>query len=366
MRKLPAAPADLARLFRHGDRAAAEPGILLDFSVSLNPAGRYGSPPPLRPSAVFDALLQVGWDMGRYPDPDCRALTARLAWLHGVEPAQVVVGNGANDLIYAAARALAPPQAAVVEPTYTEYLRASLLAGATVAHWLSEGEDFRPGPFDPGRANLVWLCNPNNPTGQLWPPGALADWIASLPGTVFVVDEAYLPFRADEAEHTLIPAVRRLANLVVLRSFTKVYALPGLRLGYAVSSPALAERLRAQVVPWSVNAVAQAVGAAALEDEAFLARTRAWLRETLGPFTAGLAGCSTCLRPLPSQANFVLVRLAEVASGWLARRLAERGIAVRDASNFVGLDDRYVRLSLRGPEDNQRLLRELRLLFLEG
>jgi threonine-phosphate decarboxylase len=107
-------------------------------------------------------------------------------------------------------------------------------------------------------------------------------------------------------------------------------------------------------------------GAAVLDDDACLARTRAWLRQTREPFTCHLAACSSCLEPLPTDANFVLVRLRDVTAGWLCGRLRERGIAVRDASNFVGLGEHYVRISLRREPENARLLRELRMIFLEG
>jgi threonine-phosphate decarboxylase len=362
MRMLPAAPADLARLFRHGDRAAAGPGVTLDFSVSLNPLG---SDPHFLCEIVRDATGPE--QFYRYPDPDCRALTERLARHHAISTEALVVGNGANDLIYAAARALRPRRVAIAEPTYTEYLRASLLVGAAADHWLAETDDFRLAPFDPRGADLVWLCNPNNPTGGLWPPGSLVPWVEAHPQTVFVVDEAFLPFREDEAEHTLLPVCERVPNLMVLRSLTKVYAVPGIRLGYAVATPALAARLREQVVPWSVNTMAQVAGVMALDHGGYLlAATHTWLRETREPFRAGLAGCSTCLKPLPSQANFLLVRLAEVTSGWLARRLAERHLAVRDASNFVGLDEHYVRIAVRTRSKNERLLRELRLLLQQG
>jgi threonine-phosphate decarboxylase len=360
MRKV-SPPADLDHLFRHGDRAGSAAGIELDFSISINPYG-----PPLRVVEALRDALQSGLPFRRYPDPDCRLLSERLAKYHGLSPAHFLIGNGANDLIYATARALKPRRAAIVEPTYTEYLRASLLAGAEVSHFLPDNGDFLPAPFEPEGADLIWLGNPNNPTGLLWPPGLLEKWIKREPATLFVVDEAFLPFRVDEAANTLISSVTRLANLIVLRSLTKIYALPGLRLGYAAANPDLLARLRKEVTPWSVNTLAQVAGLAAIQDDEFLRASRFAVREALRPFAAGLAACSSCLGPVPAFSNFLLVRLKDVTSGWLCRRLAERGIAIRDASNFVGLDEQYVRISLRKPEDNERLLSELRQLFLEA
>jgi threonine-phosphate decarboxylase len=357
MRKLPRPSPRPARLFRHGGSPAAG-GPALDFSASINPLGP--------PASVLRALLRELPAVARYPDPDCTDLAARLAMLHCVSAEQVVVGNGSSDLIHALPRAVRPRRVAVAEPTYTEYLRGSLLAGADVDHWLAEGDLFTPQPFDPEGADLAWVCNPNNPTGQLWPPAALLDCIKAFRRTHFVVDEAFLPFLPDGAALSLVPAVARCPNLVVLRSLTKLYALPGLRLGYAVTNPELAERLRGQLAPWSVNVLAQAAGLAALDDEPFFQRTHRWFHETVGPFVGALAACSPSLQPLPTAANFVLVRLRGVTAARLAGRLAERGVPIRDASNFVGLDDSYVRVALRSAEENGLLLQELRRLFAEG
>src|SRR5262249_53346689 len=164
-----------------------------------------------------------------------------------------------------------------------------------------------PAPFDPAGADLVWLCNPNNPTGLLWPGSRLAEWVGAFPHTLFAVDEAFLPFHRDEAEHTLVPLLNRLPNLVVLRSLTKVYAVPGLRLGYAVTSADRAARLRAHLPPWSVNAVAQAVGLAVMEDRGFLGETHRWLASELPAFLEQLRALSARLPPVPSPADLLLL-----------------------------------------------------------
>ncbi|MCI0460198.1 MAG: threonine-phosphate decarboxylase CobD [Gemmataceae bacterium] len=356
MRKIERGLTDPAPLFRHGDRAGSEAPGLLDFCVTLNPLG----PPP----AVLHTLSGGRRAVARYPDPGCRELVERLAEWHGCPPEQVVVGNGANDLIYLVTRAARPSRVAIAEPTYTEYLRAALVAGAEVTHWLAAGDDFRPAPFDPEGAELLWLCNPNNPTGQLWPADLLAGWIHAHPRTLFAVDEAFLPltFPGEPDGVSLIPWTSRLPNLVVLRSLTKLYALPGLRLGYAVASPEWAHRLRAQAVPWSVNALAQLAGVAALADDAYQRSTRAWLDSEARSFAGRLAEVDARFRPLPSATSFVLVRLEGLTAGRVVARLRQRGMAVRDASNFVGLDGRCVRIAARGPEDNTRLLEALAVL----
>jgi len=141
---------------------------------------------------------------------------------------------------------------------------------------------------------------------------------------------------------------------------TKLYALPGLRLGYAIASVALANLIRAQLPPWSVNGLAQAAGHAALEDGAFLAQTRAWFGAERRVFDQALASLSHLLVIVPSQANFNLLRLRHGSAAWLTTVLAERGIAIREASNFIGLSEGDFRVALRGAPDNERLLSELR------
>jgi threonine-phosphate decarboxylase len=349
--------ADPAPLFRHGGAAPPSPAVL-DFSVSVNPLG-----PPASVLSVLGANLPA---VARYPDPQSRELAERLARVDGVGPGQVVVGNGSTELIYAAARAFLPRRVAIAEPTFTEYLRASLLVGAEVDHWVAEEPDFTPEPFDPGGADLVWLCNPNNPTGRLW-PGArtVAAWVEAHPRTVLVVDEAFLPLATAPSE-SLAQATGRLTNLVVLRSLTKYYALPGLRLGYAVASPGVAARLRAQVPPWSVNALAQAAGLAALDDDDYRRRTAEWLTsEDTRQFEARLASLSGRLRPVRSEANFVLARAEHTTAARLTARLARRGVLVRDASNFVGLDEHWFRIAKRTAGENQRVLDALRQVLVE-
>lgn len=336
--------------FRHG--GARRQGPLLDFSASVNPLG-----PPL---SVLRALRRAVPHVDRYPDPDCSQLVRSLAARYDLALDQVVVGNGSAELISALARAVHPQRTAIVEPTFTEYWRASALSGASVEHWLADGDGFDLAPFDLGGVDLVWLCNPNNPTGRLWPEDNLIPWITAHRQTVFAVDEAFLPFRADEPERSLIPQVRcgALPNLVVLRSFTKLFAMPGIRLGYAVAAPELVDRLRQYLAPWSVNSLAQAAGVAAVEDLEFVARTHVWQFLELDWMSRQLAGIAG-LEMVPSQANFILLRTRYGDAADLIRQLEERDLVVRDAANFVGLNERYLRLALRSRRENALLVREL-------
>jgi threonine-phosphate decarboxylase len=350
-------PTDPTPLFRHGSEATSHQRAVLDFSVNVNPLG----PPP----SVLEALRQGLDGISRYPDPECRALKLQLALRHGLSPEHIVIGNGSNELIHAIVQRSPMRLAVIVEPTYTEYLRASRGVDHRVEHWLSEAPSFSLEPFPLPSARLIWLCNPNNPTGQLWRRDQLAPWIAANPTVQFVVDEAFLPFRPDEQIYSLLGDVHWLSNLVVLRSLTKLYTLPGLRLGYLVTEPGLAAKIQFQLPTWSVSVLAQVAGLAALRDEDFLRRTRTWLNIERPEFLSQLRALPS-VDPVPSQANFILLRLRERTAGGVAGRLAERGIAVRDASNFIGLDHHYLRVAVRTRADNQRLVEELSTLLREG
>ena len=334
-------PAELARLgLRWQD--------VVDFSVSVNP---YGPSP-----AVARALEQV--DLARYPDPHRDALRQALAQQHQVLPQQLLVGNGSAELLWLVALAFlaAGDVALVLAPTFGEYARAAQLAGAQLIHVRSRAANNFA--VDAGlvaqklaqhQPKLLFACHPNNPTGTLLPLEALQSWAAAHPATLFVVDEAYLPFaRAARSAHTLAAP-----NILVLRSMTKAHALAGLRLGYALGPPTIIEALRQVQPPWSVNALAQVAGVAALQDAAHLQRTLAALAQHKTALVQALRARGWS--PVPSATHFFLLPVADAAAQRAA--LLAQGVVVRDASSF-GLP-RHIRIATRTPAENDRLLRAL-------
>ena len=214
-----------------------------------------------------EALAQVPYD--RYPDREALALRRVLSTHLDVTAEQILVGNGSTELVWLVALAFvrAGDTVLLVGPTFGEYTRAAVLMGAHLHQYTARrAESFRVVPeaitqlLQQHQPRLVFLCNPNNPTGTFVAPDSIAHWAATFPRTLFIVDEAYLTFTASAP--SVLP-VRR-PNMLVLRSMTKAYALAGLRLGYAVGSPDILEALRRARPPWSVNALAQAAGIAAL------------------------------------------------------------------------------------------------------
>ena len=341
-------PAELRRL---GLRA----GELLDFSASISPLG----PPP----GVGAALRAV--NLAAYPDPEClelrEAIAAHLASSGGpVLPLErILVGNGSTEIFHLLARAWlsGTPNAAALlfAPTYGEYRGAGALAGAQI-HQLeaSAADGFRwnleqaAASILRHRPQLVFLCNPNNPTGvylRADEVSRIAD-AAEQAGSLLVVDEAYLGFVAQPWDS--LPLLAR-DNVLLVRSMTKDYALTGLRLGYALAPAPVIARLRAFQPDWSVNSLAQAAGTAALADAAYLPRARAAVFAAKGWLAAELARLG--YPPEPTEANFLLLRVGEAAR-WRAA-LLRYGVVVRDCASF-GLPE-YLRIGIRPMYDCRRL-----------
>ena len=269
-----------------------------------------------------------------------------------------MAGNGAADLLWLLALAFlkAGDPVLIVGPTFGEYARAAALMGAKVETWIAQvsaGFAVDPVLVDAAlrrtRPRLAFLCNPNNPTGYLAPIEVIDAWAKAHPGTLFVVDEAYLSFAAGARSALTLNA----ANVLVLRSMTKDHSLAGLRLGYLAGPEALVAAVAAVRAPWSVNALAQAAGVAALADPAHLAESLASLRQAKLQLLAGLGALG--LDCVPSTTHFFLVEVGDGAA--LRDALLRKGILVRDCASF-GLPE-YVRIATRRPEENARLLAAL-------
>jgi L-threonine-O-3-phosphate decarboxylase len=334
------------------ERLGLDPEGVLDFSVNSNP---YGPSP-----AVREAVDRVPLD--RYPDREALALRRALAERLDAPPTHIVAGNGTSELIWLVAFAFLQPKdrVFVVGPTFGEYRRAAALMGAQVQMWIARPErEFTVNSEEveqrlwETKPRLVFICNPNNPTGTVLPPEVMAAWAHAHPGTLFVIDEAYLAFAPGLKSALSLGA----NNILVLRSMTKDHALAGLRLGYAVGHVPVIRAL-SQVRPaWNVNALAQAAGLAALGDEAHRQQSLQALARAKEKLVAGMAELG--LPPLPSATHFFLVHVGDGAA--FRQALLRQGILVRDCASF-GLPA-HVRIATRRPEENARLLEAIRTIL---
>lgn len=352
----------LIEVFGHGgdvETAAARFGgnaaDFLDFSANINPLGP--------PREVLQAL-EHGWQtVLRYPDPGHRAFKMLLSDRLGLTPDYISVGNGAAESMALILLGLAPRRVGTVEPGFSEYSALSRQFGAEVLHVRGREElDWRAEPEDieklMERVDLLFLGQPNNPNGVQYPVEVLQRLArkAETIGTTLVIDEAFMDFIPESQRQSLAPRLKEYPQVIIIRSMTKFYAIPGLRLGYALGRPELIHAMTEKQVTWSVNGLALIAGEACLRSgENFEQETMALVTYERERLTTGLEalGCKVTR----GEANFILAALPEP---WTATSmqaaLGERGILIRSCAMYPGLGERHVRFAVKDAEANGRLL----------
>jgi threonine-phosphate decarboxylase len=335
---------------------------LIDFSANINPMG-----PPRR---ALRRLAREAADrdvLTRYPDPDYTELRHTLAAALHVPATGVTIANGSIALIGAIIRAIAPRACLLATPAFAEYPRALCSSGCRVrlvpldaARGFDLDSDALIDVLTKFRPPMCVLTNPHNPSGALTRRPQMLRVLghALRTKTQLMVDEAFMDYAPTE---TLVAEAVRSEHLVVLRSLTKFYGMPALRVGYAVSSPRMADRIAVQLPPWPVTTLAASAAAEAVQDDEYTRRTlvsvadqRRWLSQALG---------KTGLTVYPSAANFLLLRLpatAPTSARVRARLITDAGLVVRDCRSFDGLSNgRFIRVAVRQRDENERLLRAL-------
>lgn len=321
---------------------------MLDFSANINPLGM--------PEAVRKAVVNSVGDCVHYPDPHCTDLIRAISAFEHIASEQIVCGNGAADLIYRIVHALQPKQALIFAPTFSEYAFALHEAGCGISEYaLNPSQNYQPdesiiSAISDG-TDLVFLCTPNNPTGQRIPSDLLKQIAERCreTGTFLVSDECFLRFSENPEQYSL----RRFLpeQGLILNAFTKLYAMPGLRLGYVLcGTQALAQKLCGTGQYWSVSVPAQAAGIAALQNPE-------WIPDTVRYVSAEREYLSAELRKLgitvyDSDANFLLIK----AEPCFAEKMEQHGIYVRKCGDFRGLTDAHFRIAVRTHEENLSLI----------
>ena len=353
--------------------AGCPASAILDFSASISPLGP--------PKSALDAIQAHLSCLTAYPDPDYGELRAALGEALNVDPDWILPGNGSAELLTWAALDLSKLEATyLVTPAFGDYWRALLAFGAKVLDCPLGLKSLGTGPgnglltddlsvsnrslvspslclpvplaLDAGCRGLL-LNNPHNPTGLLFGREAIRPYLEQL--ALVVVDEAFMDFLPPETGESLIAAVAEFPNLVILRSLTKFYSLPGLRLGCAIAHPDILRRWQLQRDPWPVNALAAAAAAAVVRDAVFERQTWDWLPRARRDLFEGLANLPG-LQPFPGAANFLLVE-SSLSVSLIQQSLLERHrILIRDCLSFPELGDRFFRVAVRDRADNLRLI----------
>ncbi len=338
---------------------------LLDFSANINPLGLSTK---AKKRLVSDIDL-----VSHYPDRDQTELRALIASRSNIARDCILFGNGSTHLIHLIPRFKRYRKVLIVEPTFSEYRAALSNCGATIAVFpLKPKENFT---FDPltfvesvnrEQPDAVFLANPNNPTGTLIPKRQIARAVAFCErnGIDLVLDESFIELTLGVS---MVERAARLRHLIVIRSLTKCFALPGLRIGYVVADRSVIEGLAASIEPWSVNTLALSAAVSCISDSEYLQKSLRLIQAERDYLSRGLAKLGW-LHPYPSKANFLLVRIRELrlSSVALKRKLETVNILIRDTYDFRGLGAKHVRLAVRPRAENRRLLIELNRIGRSG
>jgi len=367
---------------------------ILDYSSNINP---YGIPESLKKRITEN--LEI---LERYPDPDYIELRQKLAHLNKVDISNIILGNGATEIIFLFMKVINPQKVLIVSPTFREYERAvkatervensSILGDSHKKKYdeksfgkqkieieyfeLKESDDFKLNISNlknelAKKYNLLIICNPNNPTGKFLKLSETEEILKECNkyNTKLFIDEAFIDFLEDGMKESIINTKENKQNLFVARAFTKFFAIPGLRLGYGIYFDKKLEKgISEKKEPWSVNNIAEMAGLTVLDDTEYIEKTLKWITEEKTYVYEKLNEISG-IKPYKTEVNFITVKIEDnfILKGLnvkiLREKMLEQGILIRDASNFNFLDERFFRLAIKDRENNDRVIETLKKIF---
>ena len=336
----------------------------LDFSANINPLG-------LSP-ALRAGLIEAIDSLVHYPDIDYSKSRQFLADYHGLDRSNVLLANGAVEIFYELARYFKPEKLVTLSPTFMEYEKAFQQQGSQIGRFVLQGPDYSwtfddllPSLEPLSQGDAVLICNPNNPTGSLVTNAVLTELAGYLleKGAILILDEAFIDFLEDQDDYSFQSYLKAYPNTVIVRSLTKFYAIPGLRLGYALSChPACFQEIEGSRAPWTVNSLADQVLPLLLTDRAYQEQTRQWLKTEQDFLYQGLAALPQLAVVRPS-ANYIFFEY----QGQLDLRAAlwQRKIFIRSCQNYHDLGPNHYRIAIRSRQENEQLLQALRTVLSE-
>jgi threonine-phosphate decarboxylase len=332
---------------------------MLDFSANLNPLGP--------PKWLKEALGDISESFSHYPDPTYAQVNEALAHFEGLEREQVLVSNGGAEAIFLVAKHFEGKRALIVQPTFVEYEKACQHYHVQTEDVFLNSQEGFSFPLEQILAKInevqaIFICRPNNPTGTVVEEEAIHTLLEKglETGTTIIVDEAFVDFLPDKV-FGLTKWISRYPNLIVLRSLTKMYTIPGLRVGYIMADAETVQALSFYQIPWSVNSIVATLTPRLLDDQEFVRETKQWLNTQLHYMLDELERLE--FNVSPTQVNFYLLqdRKNPEQTHELFLFLIEQGILARHTHNFKGLNGAFLRLAVRSPEENQQLIRALQV-----
>lgn len=352
-------------MMHHGGNiyaAAKELGVrpekLIDFSANINPLGY--------PAGLRKILRKPHTAILNYPDPNAHDCIAALSRYHRMPRSCFMVGNGSTEFIYLLPDVIRPHRVIMLTPAFTEYRRSYRFRNVHITSFPSLPEDRFIPDIDKlchmlqNGYDALYLANPGNPTGVLMPKQDVEKIVrnAQRHGTVVVLDEAFIDFNES---HSLKKRVQVYKNLFILRSLTKFFGMPGLRIGYLISHPDNIQKVSQYRHPWSVNSIAQCAAIEAVKDAKFIERTRAYVADAKNRLIGDLSAIEE-LSIFLGTANFLLLRLCSphYTARDLYQQLLQHGLIIRTCEDFEGLDSSYFRIAVRKKTENRRLVSALK------
>jgi len=330
---------------------------IIDFSTNVNPLGCH--------PGVKRYLKKHLYMISEYPDPDSSNLRANLAWFTGVPKKQIVVGNGATEIIYNFCKTFLNKKSRVLIPipTFSEYEVSAKLCESKISFFktMDLSKNLQKFGMKIPRKGCVFICNPNNPTGVLIQKKEMLKIISATKkkSTIVFVDETFIE-HVPGYDESVIKHLKNLENLFILRSLTKSFGLAGIRIGYGVGSPQIIDPLQKIKIPWNVSNMAQLAASAAVCYHPFLDKTRKLIKKERNFISSNLAKSKkfTCYT---SATNFLLVK-TKIKSKLLQKKLLKQKILIRDCSTFRGLNQNYIRVAVKTRRENIKLLKALEVI----
>lgn len=345
-------------IYEFARRFNCRPSEIIDMSSNINPLG----PPP----GLLQYLKENMAAITRLPEVDAGLTVKRFGRFIDVDSDHLLAGNGTTQFIYAIPRMLNTGSALIVGPTYSDYGDACRLQGIPYTFLMAdESREFSPGIEQIDQAldkvDTIFICNPNNPTGALIPADALRNLCRSHSKKNFIIDESYLDFVPDAKKETLVNS--GLDNVIVLLSVSKIFKIPGLRTGFITACGDRIEKFRSHLLPWSTNSLAQLaidyIADRKIVIQSFINETRNYVRNQRQQFYNAI-GNDGRFKLFKSQAPFVLIKLGRgLSANDVWQRLAREKILIRRCTNVQGLSDKFIRISLKSPDDNRLLASSL-------
>lgn len=347
------------RLIKHGGDIYTKNTIknLIDFSANINPLGM--------PKGISNAIIENIDQYMCYPDCQCTDLRNAIANLLNINPNMITCGNGAADIIYRIALALRPKKALILAPTFSEYEDALKLVDTEINYYyLHEENNFEIQSditeFITKDLDIIFLCNPNNPTGIPYCKHEMMKIIQKCKSedVILVVDECFSDFLMDEENYSVVSEISKYDNLIILKAFTKMYAMAGIRLGYMLCSNenfnfAISNMLQ----PWSVSTVASKCGIAATKEKDFVIKTREYISNNRKYLIDNLRELG--YKVFDSKVNYILFKSNDTE---INKKLEKYGILIRSCSNYVNLGKNFFRIAVRSTDDNKRIIECLKLV----